>query len=390
MPIAEARRADQRWVTYIVYVLTGVACGILIWPTLSGIIVGFTGGGVDMVAAKLISFAVFYLMLYAASYIQTVIHESGHLVGGLLSGYGFGSFRIGKWMWIKRDGRVAFSKLPTPAGAGQCLMSPPELKDGKMPVMLYHLGGALMNLAASVALAGIALALPEASIARAALFMLAFIGLAIAINNGVPLRLGIANNDGFNALESARSSEAVRATWIMLKTTELLSRGVRLKDMPAEWFAPPDDGEMGNSLVATIAVLSCERLVEEKRFDEARAQIEHALAVENGMVEIQRRALINDRLFIELITDNRPDWIAGALDKAQRKYMKTRRGSIGVLRTEYALALLSRGDMVEAAQIRARFDKAASAHPYPADVEGELELIAIVDEAHRTRRAAQT
>ena len=39
-------------------------------------------------------FIITILMLYAAILIQIIIHEGGHLVFGLLSGYKFSSFRI--------------------------------------------------------------------------------------------------------------------------------------------------------------------------------------------------------------------------------------------------------------------------------------------------------
>ena len=47
-----------------------------------------------------------YLWLLLANFLQTVIHEAGHLVFGLLSGYQYCSFRIGSFMWIKQDGKI--------------------------------------------------------------------------------------------------------------------------------------------------------------------------------------------------------------------------------------------------------------------------------------------
>ena len=83
-------------------------------------------------------------------YLQLIIHELGHLIFGLLSGYKFSSFRIGNIILLKHRKKLKFKKLKIAGTAGQCLMSPPEIKDGKVPVFLYNLGGALLNLISCV------------------------------------------------------------------------------------------------------------------------------------------------------------------------------------------------------------------------------------------------
>ena len=86
------------------------------------------------------------IYMYAAIFVHVIIHEAGHLVFGLLSGYSFTSFRIFSFMWIKENGKLRLKRLSLAGTAGQCLMTPPELVDGKMPVVLYNLGGSIMNL----------------------------------------------------------------------------------------------------------------------------------------------------------------------------------------------------------------------------------------------------
>ena len=48
-----------------------------------------------------------------------------------------------------------------------------------------------------------------------------------------------------------------------------------------------------------------------------------------------------------------------------------------VLRTEYALALLLEKDQAKAEKIMAQFDVQTKSYPYPCEVEGERELMAI-------------
>ena len=53
---------------------------------------------------------IIFSVLFIAIGLQIVIHEAGHLLFGLVSGYRFVSFRIGSWMVYKREGKLHFGK----------------------------------------------------------------------------------------------------------------------------------------------------------------------------------------------------------------------------------------------------------------------------------------
>lgn len=57
-------------------------------------------------------------------FIQIIIHEAGHLVFGLLSGYEFVSFRIGSITLAKYDNKYCFKRFHIAGTGGQCLMMP--------------------------------------------------------------------------------------------------------------------------------------------------------------------------------------------------------------------------------------------------------------------------
>ena len=244
------RKNSGQWIGVLLYMLIGVGCGVLIMRYMD-LMTGDSGH----IGKQMVLFGVLALSVYAAIALQTVIHEAGHLVFGLATGYQFSSFRIFSWMWVKENGKLHFKRLSIAGTGGQCLMAPPELKDGKMPFLLYNFGGAIMNLIASAVFFGISLLLPSSSLLVLLFQVLALIGAAFAAMNGVPLRLGPVDNDGCNALSMMRSSEAVRAFYIQLKANELISKGTRLKDMPAEWFVVPGDEAMRNSIVASTGAL---------------------------------------------------------------------------------------------------------------------------------------
>ena len=109
--------------------------------------------------------------------LQIILHETGHLIGGLLTGYKFCSFRIGNLQLQRENGALCFRRLKLAGTGGQCLMTPPEPVDGKIPVMLYNLAGPLMNLlAALLALGGYFLS-GGGGVGASLLFLFAFVGL---------------------------------------------------------------------------------------------------------------------------------------------------------------------------------------------------------------------
>ena len=231
---AKKRKSNGQWISILLYLLIGAACGILMVMYLERPDQAEKG-----FSSNILSFVLMFLGMYAAMLIQIILHEAGHLIFGLLTGYRFSSFRIAHLMWVRLDGRIRFRKLNIAGTGGQCLMLPPDLKDGKMPIMLYNFGGAIVNLVTAVVSVGLSFLCPVYSLGWTLLMIFAVIGLAFALINGLPIQMGPVNNDGKNAFDLARSEEATRAFWIQMKANEQISRGIRLKDMPAEWFEVP-------------------------------------------------------------------------------------------------------------------------------------------------------
>ncbi len=318
--------------------------------------------------------------MYVSIFVNTIIHEAGHLVFGLLTGYKFSSFRIHNLMWVMENDKIKFKRHSIAGTAGQCLMSPPDMVNGKFPVVLYNLGGCIFNFIVAV-ISFLAFFIFKNQ-PFFAVFILGFgvSALILAVSNGIPLKTATVNNDGYNTLDITRNSEAMNAFWLQLKIVEQTSKGVRLKDMPSEWFEFPTDDAMQNSMVATSGVFAANRLLDEQKFAEAAECISHLLEIESGIAGIHRNLIICDRIFIELIGENRREAVGRLLTKEQKKFMKQVRNFLTVLRTEYALALLYEEDIEKAEKIKAEFEKRCKTHPYKPDIESEKELINIADE----------
>ncbi|MBP3351328.1 MAG: hypothetical protein J6L65_02870 [Lachnospiraceae bacterium] len=172
---------------------------------------------------------VFYLV---TTVLHTIIHEGGHLVFGLLSGYEFLSFRVMSFTIVKKDGKLAVKKFKLLGTLGQCLMYPPEWKEGEnYPYLAYNLGGGIFNIIFSI------LAIPLFFTGSSLLGWMAgifiFTGAIFAISNLIPMTVGIPN-DGKNALDCKRSPVAQKAFYLQLKLNTDLSDGIRLSDLPLD------------------------------------------------------------------------------------------------------------------------------------------------------------
>lgn len=321
--------------------------------------------------------AVLFAAFYVGMLIQIIVHEAGHLVFGLLSGYRFSSFRIGSFLWYRENGRLRLKRQSIAGTGGQCLMVPPALVDGKIPVVLYNLGGSLMNLLVSVLLVPFFL-LGGGSFFGMFCLLTAVCGVISALLNGIPMHMGTIDNDGYNALSLGKSQEAMEAFWLQLTINDQLMQGKRLKDMPEEWFRVPTDEAMKNSMVVAVGAAACNRLMDQKRFAEADALMAHLLEIESGMVDLHRNLLIADRMYCEMLGQNRRDTVDAMYTPAVKKFMKSMKNYPSVIRTQYAYALLAEGDAKKAQSLLTRFEKVAKTYPSPGDIALERELLALV------------
>ena len=357
------------------FMVMGFVLGLLIAPFIEWQLPDGISSG-----EKLLRIGAMLLLLYFSWFIHIVIHESGHLIGGLLSGYTFSSFRIGSFMLLKENGKLVSKRLKIAGTGGQCLMAPPEMVDGKFPVVLYNMGGSVMNLLVSLLFVPVLIVVPKGGFLALFSFLMIGMGIISGLGNGIPLHTKTVDNDGYNAISLGKSKDAMQAFWLQMKMNEQLSKGLRLKDMPDEWFQMPSDEAMKNNLVAAIGVSVCNRLMDQHRFEEADAQMAHILSIESGMIGLHRNLVICDRLFYELIHENRTEVVASFYTKEQQKFMKAMRTFPSVIRTEYAYALLVEKDQGKAAKAMEAFEKVAKTYPYPNDINSERELIQIADD----------
>ena len=374
--MSEKKKIDFRqYIGMLFFLVIGGVCG---W--FFGYYLGETVSEGASPGETLMSVGILLLGFYVMLYLQIVVHEAGHLVFGLLTGYRFSLFRIGSLTFLRDpvSGKIRVKRMQLAGTGGQCLLVPPQPVDGKIPFALYHLGGSLMNLIASAvffALYQICRPIPTLS-----LIMLVgvIVGIAYAMMNGIPMRLGAIDNDGYNLYAQTKSQAAMEAMRIQLLIAEASARGVRLRDMPGEWFVIPDGASLENSMVAVISVFACNRLMDEGKYDEAEEAIRSLCAAKTGMVGVHRSLLICDRLTCLLL---RGDTAAAeqCLTKQLLSFMKAMKNNPTILRCQYAVARLLKQDDGEAQTVMKRFELCAKTHPFVSDIESEREILAAID-----------
>lgn len=320
-------------------------------------------------------------VIYLSTFLHIIIHESGHLVFGLATGYRFSSFRISGLMLAKINGKLCLKRHKVAGTGGQCLMAPPETENGKIPYVMYNLGGVLLDMTVSLAcMAVYFFARPESVFLSSSLLVFAVFGIVLSFINGIPVSNGLMVNDGGNIVQLSKSEKARKSFWYQLKIYSELSEGVRLKDMPEEWFPIPEGEDLKNGLVCATGVFACNRLFDYKNFDAARELIDKLTDENAGTIGIHKNQLVCDKIFCELIGYNNPEVINELLDKPQKSFMKSMKDNPSVIRTNYALALLHEKDKEKAENFKMKFDKREKNYAFAADIQSERELIEIVEQ----------
>ena len=355
----------------IIMLLTGAVCGIFIIFTMN-----FFGTLVKGPAAFLLMFAEAMIIMYIASFVQTIIHESGHLIFGLITGYKFVSFRIGHFMFIKEKSRLKIKLYNVVGTAGQCLMMPPQWNE-KIPYRLYNLGGCIMNAATALfALAAYFAAGAEGFFALC-MAMLAVMGLSMALTNGIPMRVGGISNDGMNAALLGKKENTLRAFWLQLYVNGLIAKGERYRNMPREWFRLPEGEELSDPICCAMGVMLYNFCFDMHEFDEAEQTINYMLNAP-GLLDVEKNELLCELLFLRVLRGAPKEEIDSLLTPKLDKYIKATASYVSRRRLAYAYQLLYLKNYSTAQKCLEVFERTAATYPYSAETENEREIIEIV------------
>ena len=325
------------------------------------------------------SASIFALLCVTVSiFIHVPLHELGHLVFGVLSGYRFLSFRIGNLVIQRSSKGLNFKKFHLSGTAGQCLMAPKAQNSDKMPIFVYNIGGGLMNLIISGLITGLGFIFIEYKYFFVFSLCFAAAGINMALTNLVPMRYGGVANDGYNVLTLIKNPSARRALSVQLAANEATAYGKRLSSLPEEWFFEIHD-EKNSIHTAAHAYLCAQRLLDLGRLDEAKERMTALLRGGSDLLPIYECLIRVDLAFLEARFTKDILRTDGILTPGAKRIMKAMHLYPSVIRSEYALAKL-RGNTRAAERLLAKFERISKSYPNPAEIETERTLIASFDE----------
>lgn len=321
----------------------------------------------------------FYLELAAAIvlslYSSIILHEGGHLVFGLISGYSFSSFRIGSLMLLRQNGRYRLCRHKLVGTGGQCLMTPPNKNNTDIPVVLFNLGGIIFNLIFSVIFAILFLLIPYVYILSLVFLLSSIICFIFLLTNGIPMYTGGIANDGMNAKCLYKDKMAASAFLNQLRMNGAQTTGVSLCDMPDEWFVIPEGADRNNVAYSSLAVINVTRNFEKMDTEKSAAEIEDILESSWNILGVHKNLLLCDLIYCRLINDGEEANVSSLLTTELCNFMKAMKNFAGVIRTEYALDLIYRKDEGAAEKRLAFFEKRYKNSPTPTEAERERKLM---------------
>ena len=312
------------------------------------------------------------VVFFAAIVVHIFIHELGHMVCGLISGYKFNSIRFFGLMLINENGKLAIRKMSVAGTSGQCSMVPPRT-DGTSPVALFHWGGCIANVITSVVAISIALMCRDRIVFSTILLIFGVVGIGLAIINGIPFKsLG---NDGYNAMTLKNRPQARVVAEKSLVIMKELGDGKRLKDLPKEYF----DYEVGkyeleDNLLVSIAAMTLNYHIDCGNYDKVYELSKYLL--ENvELVDAHKLIAVAELVTSTLITGRDKKEVDKVLTKENRKLIKMFEALPSTHRVWYVYELLYNGDKEKADKHKENFDKKAAKYPYKSDLQNDIELM---------------
>lgn len=318
--------------------------------------------------------------------INICLHEIGHMIFGLMSGYEFNSLRFGKLMLAKENGKLRFCKYDMPGTGGQCIMYAPKGDAENMPVVLYNLGGLFMNLFVLVIGLIVFVVLKNSHFVVAAVFLIfAMTSFLILIMNGLPFtQMG---TDGANTIILYKDKYAREAFRNQLEIVRYASQNYSAMEMPEELFLFDKQIPMTNPLITSQAVSCCNYYSSSGKYQEAKEMALYILENAKSINQLHEMMLYGELLFITIVIDRDYEAAKEQFGLHKKELEKTA-GFISMQRVLYAYYTLVMPSEKKASQYKKLFENSIRSYPYPKDAAIEKEQFDMVAEAVKEKECS--
>ena len=358
------------FITYIAFCL-----GIILFASIHKF--GFSLSAFFTTVATIVLLGTAYYLSLASA---VIVHEFGHLIFGLLTGYTFAAIGFGHHLFLRRDGRMRRFVYKLPGALGFCAMEVPDMKDGGFPFALYLSGGTFGNaFFALVCIFAFAFGIGNGVLFFPHAFLFpAFVNAYLAIVSILPIKTKFLNTDGKQLFDLLKHKNIRKSFWACEKISAAQYRGVKFEDIPSEWFNETDDTQ--SVYAASIRAVRFLARTETDEPKEVCALIEKELSENHALSGRSKALLICMRIYYESIGERDAGTLKKLITQTQIDFMKRMKNVPSVIQTEYAYALLVEKDVREASRIKARLEKISKKYPFPAEIDTAKKLITRADE----------
>ena len=315
------------------------------------------------------------ILICVACFLQLIIHEGGHLVTGLLTGYRFVSFRVLNWLLIRKDDRLQWRNFELAGTGGQCLLAPPDKPLEQIDTRWYNAGGVLANVITAVLAIVLMYTVDMPLWMHALMFLMAFIGVSFALLNGIPMKVGGVANDGLNLFQMEKDRPAKLSFCNILDVNARCQEGEPYAEMPEHLFALPDPFDWENSMHVAAVLLSVTRMMAFHQWEDAYQLLTEAHDNKDNYMRLYQLEIENMMTQVCIFT--------GRDDEARKHYSKdvakhgTQHASTQSDKqlTLMAVALALNGDRPRAEQIFKELEARRDRYAHQSDVALSLDLM---------------
>lgn len=286
--------------------------------------------------------------------LQVFLHEIGHLVFGILTGYDFVSFRIFNILIYKQNNTLRFGKGRLSGTGGQCMLTPSFEESDNIPFFWYNAGGVIFNLLAAVIMMGGTFLFPENSTGRTVFVFAAIIGGVFVLYNGIPMKTRLIANDGYNILKMINNPDAKRAFWRVFKINECYTKGVKLSDCPDEWFESLGD-DNDNPLICGLNIYILLRYLEKQDFENTLKICNNIMEAQNAL-GIYKNEAICEKQFCDIMQNSHGNDVETTYVLTKNN-IKERLNPILRFHTLYAYQVFLKKDLKQANNTLIEFQK---------------------------------
>lgn len=318
-----------------------------------------------------------------------IIHEAGHLVAGLMTGYKFVSFRVGPIVLIKNmEGKFKFKRMTVLGTGGQCLMCPPDVPTEKCPYKLYHLMGGLANIIVGFVSLILAIALPKGLLNFCLLETSAVLGFMTGITNLVPSKINGMQNDGYNLIDLGKNQFAKKSLNLVLTLNALLTVADSYDDLPKDLVDEVmaidfEKEDLSNASIANAYNYQAAFFYAKGDY-EKYYEINKRISENNSILEIFRNEAKCECLFYEIISGASSEIIDARYDKSLKKYIQATSIYPSRQRLMYSYYKLYKKDEKKSVECMKKLEKMIDTYSVKADAVLELETAKKVEIISKT------